>query len=166
VADLLIVNDNPDVVIQYLAVIDPGSGTCVYLEELYQGKGIGIEIIDNNNIAIAGLFTNFYRLEDKVVTAPIYKDIYFALRDKVEVSSATDMPKEILFSLYPNPAHDLLRFSDVLHRGAVIYTTQGIIVRHIGAGVHEVDISALTPGVYFISSLLPSGKVNRKFVKF
>jgi len=158
----LVVYDSPDVVTQYLAIIDPSTGACVYIEELHEGSSVGIEII-NDQIAISGSFRVLYKLEDKIVTSADYYDIYFALRDKTVVSHTEDTPSETSIPLYPNPVHDWLFLGDSYKDDAFMYNLQGVIIRHIPAHTRKIDVSPLPHGLYFI--MTSSGNVKGRFLK-
>lgn len=74
-------------------------------------------------------------------------------------------------SIYPNPAHDILTIelpsSAEPVTQAIIYNSLGQIVmsREIKAGSGQVDISPLSPGVYFIEVFLNDRIARARLVK-
>ena len=55
------------------------------------------------------------------------------------------------YFFYPNPAHDLIRFSKNDHqsRKYSVFSIRGALLMH-GEMINEVNISSLNPGIYFI----------------
>jgi hypothetical protein len=76
-----------------------------------------------------------------------------------------------LLKLFPNAAHDYLQVQwtgnvnqdftfeirNVL--GAVVHPNQSLF------GNERVDVSALTPGVYYLTVKTPGGQLSKQFVK-
>ncbi|MAP55846.1 T9SS type A sorting domain-containing protein [Altibacter sp.] len=74
---------------------------------------------------------------------------------------------EITFSLYPNPAGDeiIIAATGILIESISIYSMIGQKMVDFKAESNRVDISSLSPGVYFIEIAASSGKAIQKFIK-
>ena len=55
------------------------------------------------------------------------------------------------FLVFPNPAEDVLNFTNSLTENATITNVSGQIVKHIPAGARNVDVHELEPGIYFLN---------------
>ena len=71
--------------------------------------------------------------------------------------------KEIL--LYPNPAKDILNFSEKVS-GVKIMDVSGKIIRQFSISLKSIDITSISKGFYFINAKSNSGKdIIQKFIK-
>lgn len=76
--------------------------------------------------------------------------------------------KQILVSMYPNPAQDVLNFaSQTVFDTYTVYSTDGkeIMNGNLSAGKQSVDVSSLHKGTYMISLKSANGSAVKSFVK-
>lgn len=73
--------------------------------------------------------------------------------------------EEMLFEIYPNPAHDLihLRVKDDQFKGALIFDLHGKLLREIAMEEREIPLMYFVSGVYFIRDL--NSGITRKIIK-
>jgi len=72
------------------------------------------------------------------------------------------------FTIYPNPANDVINISSTLAviKNAVITDVNGRIVKEISSlNNNQIDISNLNSGIYFLSIESSEGKAIKKFIK-
>lgn len=71
---------------------------------------------------------------------------------------------QLSFSLYPNPAQDILHIeSQELFDSVNIYSIEGILVRETTNT--SINVSELPSGIYFIQMNIEGNKVIKKFIK-
>ncbi|MBC7384461.1 MAG: DUF4465 domain-containing protein [Bacteroidia bacterium] len=86
----------------------------------------------------------------------------FTTRDIKSGLSNTD--NKIIFSLYPNPANDILHLSLNQINGTVkIFNLQGELL--ISDSNHDVNISSLKPGIYCVEVRTEEAIAVQKFIK-
>jgi hypothetical protein len=77
-----------------------------------------------------------------------------------------EMPQEIEFSLYPNPASNTIIIEGFTANAvAEVYNISGKVVLTRKLITPQLDISSLAKGMYFIKLTTKEGSVVRKFVK-
>lgn len=72
------------------------------------------------------------------------------------------------FAVYPNPANDFIKISNLNQldvKSTVITDINGRIVKSFSSAVESITISDLTPGVYFLKISTASGEGVTKIVK-
>lgn len=69
------------------------------------------------------------------------------------------------YTLFPNPAQDIIHFSGVNSRQYSITDMSGKTVLNGETMMNSIDISSLVPGLYFIRSETDKGLVLHKFIK-
>ena len=84
---------------------------------------------------------------------------------EVELSIKKQEALENSFSVYPNPAQDALNINVQAPSNLQLYSLQGQLIQEIEVGQNtQVDISSLTPGIYFIKDVSTTQKTV-KFIK-
>jgi hypothetical protein len=80
--------------------------------------------------------------------------------------------KKNIFSIYPNPTHDLLKFNDLNKFDIVeikLYEISGKIIptnNNLNWSIHTLDVSNLSSGIYYLSAYFKDGAIsNQKFIK-
>ena len=80
--------------------------------------------------------------------------------------------KKNIFSVYPNPTHDLLIFNDLNKFDIVeikLYEISGKIIpasNNMNWSTHTLDVSNLSSGIYYLSAYFKDGSIsNQKFIK-
>ncbi len=80
------------------------------------------------------------------------------------VMSTNEISKD-KFSIYPNPAKDVINFTSDFNKNEVgkIVNTEGRLMKEfkINKGLNTISVSELSKGVYFLSV----GEVSHKFIK-
>lgn len=79
-----------------------------------------------------------------------------------------EVAKELIFSIYPNPAQDFLMIEhNTKESGKVkIYSTDGKLVKEADLNTEKINISFLNAGIYIVKTETESGSFGyRKFVK-
>lgn len=69
------------------------------------------------------------------------------------------------FRIFPNPAHDKIFLPDTFNTDFTIYSASGSAVLKTNPGNHEIDISQLAPGLYYIRGGNPVSGISVRFVK-
>ena len=84
------------------------------------------------------------------------------------ILSSPDVTKAV-FSVYPNPTSNTLKFSSPLNipiNSLAIYSNLGdVILKKTNVTSHSIDISFLNNGLYFIEIISNQGKEIHKFIK-
>jgi len=127
---------------------------------------VAFKIKTKSNLVVGDQFTN---------TASIYFDYNFPIITNTtsttveEPLSNQDFDFETNFTLYPNPAKDVLNFkvkSEMEVKSISIYNTLGqIIMTTIHAENGEINVSNLQSGNYFIKVFTDKGSSTAKFIK-
>lgn len=84
-------------------------------------------------------------------------------------ATSVDVNWEKHLLIYPNPAKDkiTLQFRDNKKKHISIFDMNGTkILDCVCNGIQDINISKLTPGIYSIVVMVPSGKAAYKFVKY
>lgn len=85
------------------------------------------------------------------------KDIIIAITDMLGIDQSDDTG----FSIYPNPAEDFIYVNSNHGYQAMLYTVDGRMVstvrQEIG-GIQSIDLSSLTPGIYFLRLIDDTGR--------
>ncbi|MPM91946.1 hypothetical protein SDC9_139080 [bioreactor metagenome] len=68
-------------------------------------------------------------------------------------------------SIYPNPAETQINFSENLSGNAVIYNTEGKIMKHIYVYGNGINISDLSSGIYVVVVETDNGTFKGDFIK-
>jgi hypothetical protein len=105
--------------------------------------------------------------------ANIYFDYNFPITTNtytttVAALSTQDFDFGTYFTLYPNPAKDVLNIQakqDVTINSVEIYNQLGQIVMATTNAINSVDVSNLASGTYFVKVNTEKGSANAKFVK-
>ena len=83
--------------------------------------------------------------------------------------SSEENTLDTTFSVFPNPALDVLQLSakDMIVDTIKIYSTKGILVQTIEgfSGTATIDVSQLSAGVYFLQITAETKTVTKKFIK-
>lgn len=83
--------------------------------------------------------------------------------------SSEENTLDTTFSVFPNPALDVLQLSakDMIVDTIKIYSTKGILVQTIEgfSGTATIDVSQLSAGVYFLQITAENKTVTKKFIK-
>ena len=105
--------------------------------------------------------------------ANIYFDYNFPITTNTYITtvaalSAQDYDFGTYFTLYPNPAKDVLNIQtkqDLEVNSIEIYNQLGQIVMAVTNAVNSVDVANLASGTYFVKVNTEKGSANTKFVK-
>lgn len=98
-------------------------------------------------------------------------DRYFFMVDDFSVTTASasvDSPLANSFSVYPNPAKDVLNISNSIGAELLSVTVtdlNGRTVKQINSSVEQINISDLNAGVYFVNINSTEGSLTKKIVK-
>ena len=115
-------------------------------------------------LVVGNTFTN---------NANIYFDYNFPITTNtytttVAALSTQDFDFGSYFTLYPNPAKDVLNIQtkqDLQVNSVEIYNQLGQIIMAVTNSVNSVDVSNLSSGTYFVKINSVKGSANAKFVK-
>jgi hypothetical protein len=74
---------------------------------------------------------------------------------------------DVVFSIFPNPTHDILMVNADIQGSIQIYNSSGelMLEEEKNAGSYRVDIRDLSPGVYFLYFTTRNGTGWQRFVK-
>ena len=105
--------------------------------------------------------------------ANIYFDYNFPITTNTYITtvaalSAQDYDFGTYFTLYPNPAKDVLNIQtkqDLQVNSIEIYNQLGQIVMAVTNAVNSIDVANLASGTYFVKINTEKGSANAKFVK-
>jgi hypothetical protein len=125
---------------------------------------VAFKIKTKPNLVLGDTFTN---------NANIYFDYNFPITTNtytttVAALSAQDFEFDTYFSLYPNPAKDVLNIQtkyDLAVNSIEIYNQLGQVVMAITNYVTKIDVTDLASGTYFVKLNTEKGSANSKFVK-
>ena len=78
------------------------------------------------------------------------------------VNNSTDGVEEL--EIYPNPVYDNLNIN-LSGEIRVLDPFRNILIQHRGSFQSEVDVQALTPGIYLLEVTMGQRKTYRRFVK-
>jgi hypothetical protein len=98
-------------------------------------------------------------------------DSFALLVDDFSVTTASasvDSPLANSFSVYPNPAKDMLNISNSIGAELLSVTVtdlNGRTVKQINSSVEQINISDLNAGVYFVNINSTEGSLTKKIVK-
>ncbi len=86
-----------------------------------------------------------------------------------QLNSVKDISPSLISSVYPNPSQDRIFITSTLNSGVMKYsilsfTNQKVKEGQMGNGKNELDISELSPGIYFIELKTMNGE--RSFARF
>ena len=106
-------------------------------------------------------------------SASIYFDYNFPIVTDVATSTIQALKNQDFnfsdyFSLYPNPANDLLHLQPntvVSVNSVSIYNVVGQLLKVVTAPIQHIDVSDLKPGNYFIRITTDKGTASSRFVK-
>ena len=115
-------------------------------------------------LVVGNTFTN---------NANIYFDYNFPITTNtytttVAALSTQDFDFGSYFTLYPNPAKDVLNIQtkqDLQVNSVEIYNQLGQIIMAVTNSVNAIDVSSLASGTYFVKINSEKGSANAKFVK-
>ncbi|TNE57278.1 MAG: T9SS type A sorting domain-containing protein [Bacteroidetes bacterium] len=97
----------------------------------------------------------------------VFNSLLTLYRNYEPATSAKEQSEELNFTLFPNPASDYIRIQPLqqvdLSRIELV-NSLGQTVQAVPATTEPIDISALTPGVYYARVQSASGEFVRKFV--
>jgi Leucine-rich repeat (LRR) protein len=105
--------------------------------------------------------------------ANIYFDYNFPITTNtytttVAALSTQDFDFGTYFTLYPNPAHDVLNSQtkqDLPINSIEVYNQLGQVVLAVTNSVNSIDVTDLASGTYFVKVNTEKGSANAKFVK-
>jgi len=136
------------------------------------------------NEDVLGTFTNFtmnnvnldistYNQNDVKIAFQYYGvDGAQLLLDDIVVTgtegASVDSPLANSFSVYPNPAKDMLNISNSIGAELLSVTVtdlNGRTVKQINSSVEQINISDLNAGVYFVNINSNEGSLTKKIVK-
>lgn len=125
---------------------------------------VAFKIKTKPNLVLGDTFTN---------NANIYFDYNFPIitntyTTTIAALSAQDFEFETYFSLYPNPAKDVLNIQtkyDLAVNSIEIYNQLGQVVMAITNFETKIDVTDLASGTYFVKLNTEKGSANSKFVK-
>lgn len=83
------------------------------------------------------------------------------------ISGINSEVNSIEFSVYPNPASDIVSINspnDLSQTTITIINSQGILVESFDSNNNQVDVSNLSPGVYFVNMISNFGQATRRLV--
>jgi hypothetical protein len=86
----------------------------------------------------------------------------------VNGTGINEIESENQFSIFPNPVHNTLNIrsnNNVTILRSAIYDIQGKLIQQIDTDSSPIDLSRLTPGLYFIQFQTPSSTIVQKFQK-
>lgn len=77
-----------------------------------------------------------------------------------------DRPSEMVFDLYPNPFHDLIKINtnNVDFRGVMVVDLQGKIILQTNSEEKEINLSHLNSGIYLVRDITTGA--TKKIVKY
>ena len=125
---------------------------------------VAFKIKTKPTLVVGNTFTN---------NANIYFDYNFPITTNtytttVAALSTQDFDFGNYFSVYPNPAKDVLNIQtkqDLSVNSVEIYNQLGQIVLAVTNAVNTVDVANLASGTYFVKVNTDKGSANMKFVK-
>jgi hypothetical protein len=105
--------------------------------------------------------------------ANIYFDYNFPITTNtytttVAALSTQDFDFGTYFTLYPNPANDVLNIQtkqDLPINSIEVYNQLGQVVLAVTNSVNSIDVTDLASGTYFVKVNTEKGSANAKFVK-
>ncbi len=98
-------------------------------------------------------------------------DRYFFMVDDFSVTTASasvDSPLANSFSVYPNPANDVLNIANTIGAELIsisVTDLNGRTVKQFNSSVEQINISDLNAGVYFVNINSTEGSLTKKIVK-
>lgn len=101
----------------------------------------------------------------------VSSDVFAFVIDDVSVTAETasvDSPLANSFSVYPNPANDVLNIANSIGAELLSVTVtdlNGRTVKQINSSVEQINISDLNAGVYFVNINSTEGSLTKKIVK-
>ena len=107
---------------------------------------------------------------DNTKTTSSYEGIKNALLDNgyEQVLSTDQYSTTNLFSVYPNPAQDILSIdtsSDIKIEAMTISSIRGNVIKTFNTAASSIQISDLTSGIYFLEIKHKNGVQKVKFIK-
>lgn len=103
--------------------------------------------------------------------APIYYYTDYSIESCNSFLVGTDLPQFSELNIFPNPGSDFIKLTseNESFETIKIYDTSGVLIQNNSvdknATEHEIDISKLTPGLYFISIKSQGHQFMEKFMK-
>ena len=140
-------------------------GIYLFFDDANNDGYVAFKIKTKSNLVVGDEFTN---------TASIYFDYNFPIITNTTSTTVTalsnqDFDFETNFTLYPNPAKEVLNIkvkSEMEVKSVSIYNTLGqIIMTTIHAENGEINVSNLQSGSYFIKVFTEKGSSTTKFIK-
>ncbi|MEA4936310.1 MAG: T9SS type A sorting domain-containing protein [Paludibacter sp.] len=125
-----------------LAAVPMKGWTCV--KWIINGTNISSDFID-------------YTLSSATVATVVFQQNSGSGVSQVKVSNN--------LSIYPNPAETQINFSENLSGNAVIYNTEGKIMKHIYVYGNGINISDLSSGIYVVVVETDNGTFKGDFIK-
>jgi hypothetical protein len=98
------------------------------------------------------------------ITIGILMDIGWVINYNVGISQVNSNQPDLV--LYPDPAHEFINVSGIEFRNGITYTISDFMGKEVMTGnTTQIDVSSLTPGIYFLS--IKDGKyyLANKFIK-
>ncbi len=122
------------------------------------------QTISSNTQAITSVFADDFNGDGKIdiLACAFYQDqiIWFENKDPLAINENTTP----LFNIYPNPTHNILNISGILPIDEItIYNNLGQLL-FTSEGKNQIDISALTEGIYFLKIRDEKGQIETKKV--
>jgi hypothetical protein len=134
---------------------------------LIQSQGISTCFDSIINLTIDTISLNYSFVTPQITntaynTNPVTFDNIGTIQqqDLCSVTSVHEIEKEIIL-LYPNPASEIITFSQPLE-DISIYSVDGNIIKRIQGYSDDVDVSDMQNGIYY----LMSGECRSKFIIF
>ena len=91
-----------------------------------------------------------------------FDDFYY--EHFTDVNGGISMISDAKLAVYPNPATDVLRVSGAQAEQLTVTNAAGATVKKV-AGTNEVQVSDLTPGMYFLTAKTADGVKTMRFIK-
>lgn len=154
----------------------------VSVGSIYNGRKLSWELISNTiyhqyyeyYVDGCGYTYRYWRQIDPPYQSEAeFKLVYFKKGDETWgtpniVVGTNELPKvEIEFQFYPNPARDKIHLStsaNVTIEEVRIYNQIGNEVQSVFAEFNNVDVSELSPGLYFVEVLTDKGRSIQKLI--
>ncbi len=145
---------------------------------IWRGNGGAMHLIDS----VQGTLTSYTDLNPPATDTiyyiealhtpcnPTAKGAYISTKSNIQIISTSigidEMSNSDKISIYPSPASNILTIDGLLTSTiATVYDISGKTLLTKTLSSHQIDISSLAKGLYFIKLATSEGSVVRKFVK-
>ncbi len=130
----------------------------------------GDDIIGKEPMEFFGSAVAFSADGQRVICGGRLNDVNGTRAGRVEVNEFTvlttkNKDQRISLELYPNPTHRSLFFNQIVEEVELISQTGQVIKRLQTHRRHQIDVSNLPNGIYFVKCYIGEYQIIRKFVK-